>query len=74
MLHPLILQTCFLKFPKTIIDEIGNFNPFNSAVKILIYAEMYPSTYQSGQLSNYHSHMKKRGSKYPHYALYNLTK
>ena len=32
-----------------IIAEIGDFNRFNSADKILAYAGMSPSTYQSGQ-------------------------
>ena len=32
---------------------------------------MSPSTYQSGQLDNYHSRMEKRGSKYLRYALFN---
>ena len=40
-----------------IIAEIGDFNRFNSADKILAYAGMSPSTYQSGQLVNCFSHM-----------------
>ena len=46
----------------------------NSADKILAYAGMSPSTYQSGQLDNCYSHMEKRGSRYLRYALYNATK
>lgn len=57
-----------------IIAEIGNFSRFDSADKILAYAGMSPSTYQSGQLENCHSHMEKRGSRYLRYALYNATK
>ena len=57
-----------------IIAEIGDFNRFDSADKILAYAGMSPSTYQSGQLENCHSHMEKRGSRYLRYALYNATK
>jgi transposase len=57
-----------------IIAEIGDFNRFDSADKILAYAGMSPSTYQSGQLYNCHSHMEKRGSRYLRYALYNATK
>ncbi|MBM6685171.1 IS110 family transposase [Faecalicatena contorta] len=57
-----------------IIAEIGDFNRFDSADKILAYAGMSPSTYQSGQLDNCHSHMEKRGSRYLRYALYNATK
>ena len=57
-----------------IIAEIGDFNRFDSADKILAYAGMSPSTHQSGQLDNCHSHMEKRGSRYLRYALYNATK
>ena len=46
-----------------IIAEIGDFSRFDSADKILAYAGMSPSTYQSGQLDNCYSHMEKRGSK-----------
>lgn len=57
-----------------ILAEIGDFNRFDSADKILAYAGMSPSTYQSGQLNNGYSHMEKRGSRYLRYALYNATK
>ena len=57
-----------------IIAEIGDFNRFDSADKILAYAGMSPSTYQSGQLDNCYAHMEKRGSRYLRYALYNATK
>lgn len=57
-----------------IIAEVGDFNRFDSADKILAYAGMSPSTYQSGQLDNCYSHMEKRGSRYLRYALYNATK
>jgi|GEM_PF-7068612 len=57
-----------------IIAEIGDFNRFDSADKILAYAGMSPSTDQSGQLDNCYSHMEKRGSRYLRYALYNATK
>ena len=57
-----------------IIAEIGDFHRFDSADKILAYAGMSPSTYQSGQLDNCYSHMEKRGSRYLRYALYNATK
>ena len=56
------------------IAEIGDFHRFDSADKILAYAGMSPSTYQSGQLDNCYSHMEKRGSRYLRYALYNATK
>lgn len=57
-----------------IIAEIGDFSRFDSPDKILAYAGMSPSTYQSGQLESYHSHMEKRGSRYLQYALFNATK
>lgn len=57
-----------------IIAEIGDFNRFNSPDKILAYAGLSPSTYQSGQLDSSYSHMEKRGSRYLRYALFNATK
>ena len=56
-----------------IIAEIGDFSQFDSPDKILAYAGMSPSTYQSGQLDNCHSRMEKRGSRYLRYALFNAT-
>lgn len=52
-----------------IIAEIGDFNNFDSPGKILAFAGLSPSTYQSGQLNNCYAHMEKRGSKYLRYAL-----
>lgn len=52
-----------------IIAEIGDFNNFDSPDKILAFAGLSPSTYQSGQLNNCYAHMEKRGSKYLRYAL-----
>ena len=57
-----------------ILAEVGDFNNFDSADKVLAYAGMSPSTYQSGQLTNCYSHMEKRGSKYLRYAIFNATK
>ena len=57
-----------------ILAEIGDFHNFDSADKILAYAGLSPSTYQSGQLTNCYSHMEKRGSRYLRYALFNATK
>lgn len=59
-----------------ILAEVGDFSRFDSPDKILAYAGMSPSTYQSGQLSlsGTYSHMEKRGSRYLRYALYNATK
>lgn len=57
-----------------ILAEIGDFSNFDSADKVLAYAGLSPSTYQSGQLTNCYSHMEKRGSKYLRYAIFNATK
>ena len=57
-----------------IIAEIGDFDRFSSPDKILAYAGLSPSTYQSGQLTSSYSHMEKRGSRYLRYALFNATK
>ena len=57
-----------------IFAEVGDFTRFDSPDKLLAYAGMSPSTYQSGQLRNCYPHMEKRGSRYLRYALYNATK
>lgn len=57
-----------------IIAEIGDFKRFSSPDKILAYAGLSPSAYQSGQLDGCYSHMEKRGSRYLRYALFNAAK
>ena len=57
-----------------ILAEIGDFSRFDSPDKILAYAGLSPSTYQSGKLANAYPHMEKRGSRYLRYALFNATK
>ncbi len=57
-----------------ILAEIGDFNRFSSPDKILAYAGMSPSVYQSGVYESTHAHMEKRGSKYLRYALFNAAK
>ena len=57
-----------------IIAEIGDFSRFSSPDKILAYAGLSPSTYQSGKLESSYAHMEKRGSRYLRYALFNATK
>ena len=57
-----------------IIAVFGDFNNFDSPDKILAFAGLSPSTYQSGQLNNCYAHMEKRGSRYLRYALFNATK
>jgi len=56
-----------------ILAELGNFERFDSPDKILAFAGISPSTYQSGQLTSSYAHMEKRGSKYLRYALFNAT-
>lgn len=58
----------------SILSEIGDFSSFETPDKILAFAGMSPSTYQSGQLTNCYAHMEKRGSKYLRFALYNAAK
>ena len=57
-----------------ILAEIGDFSRFPSPDKLLAYAGLSPSTYQSGKLDNAYAHMEKRGSRYLRYALYKAAK
>ena len=57
-----------------ILAELGDLSRFSSPDKILAYAGMSPSTYQSGQFTSSYAHMEKRGSRYLRYALFNATK
>ena len=57
-----------------ILAEIGDISRFSNPDKLLAYAGMSPSTYQSGNFESTHSHMEKRGSKYLRYALFNAAK
>ena len=59
-----------------ILAEIGDFSRFDSPDKVLAYAGLSPSTYQSGKLNatGAYAHMEKRGSRYLRYALFNATK
>ena len=57
-----------------ILAEIGDFDCFDSPDKVLAFAGLSPSTYQSGQLTGAYAHMEKRGSKYLRYALFNAAK
>ena len=58
----------------TLLAEIGDFSNFSSPEKILAFAGMDPSIYQSGQYLSSHAKMVKRGSKYLRYALYTAAK
>ena len=57
-----------------IVAELGDFRRFDSPDKLLAYAGLSPSTYQSWKLKSTHSHMEKQGSKYLRYAPYNAAK
>lgn len=57
-----------------ILSEIGDIRRFDSPDKILAYAGLSPTTYQSGQLQSSYAHMEKRGSRYLRYALFNAAK
>jgi len=57
-----------------ILAEVGDFSCFESPDKLLAYAGLSPSTYQSGQLNNCYAHMEKRGSRYLRYAIFNAAK
>ncbi|MEG1492505.1 MAG: transposase, partial [Oscillospiraceae bacterium] len=57
-----------------ILVETGDFSRFESPDKLLAYAGLLPSTYQSGQLKNCYAHMEKRGSRYLRYAIFNAAK
>ena len=63
-----------LQMGAMIIAEVGEFSSFDSPDKILAYAGLSPSIYQSGQLKNCYPHMEKRGSRYLRYALFNAAK
>lgn len=63
-----------LQMGAMILAEVGNFSNFDSPDKVLAYAGLSPSTYQSGQLKNCYPHMEKRGSRYLRYALFHAAK
>ena len=63
-----------LRMGAMILAEAGDFSRFASPDKLLAYAGLSPSTYQSGQLSNCYAHMEKRGSRYLRYSIFNATK
>lgn len=57
-----------------LLAEIGDFSNFSSPEKILAFAGMNPSIYQSRQYLSSHAKIVKRGSKYLRYALYTAAK
>lgn len=56
-----------------ILGEIGNINRFADSSKLLAYAGLDPSVYQSGNFNASHTKMSKRGSKLLRFALINAA-
>ena len=65
-----------LRMGAMILAEVGDFSNFDSPDKILAYAGLSPSTYESGKLkaSGTYAHMEKGGSRYLRYAIFNAAK
>ena len=57
-----------------ILAEIGDINRFDTPAKLLAFAGLEPSTYQSGKFTASHAVMVKRGSKYLRWAILNATR
>lgn len=53
-----------------ILAEIGDVNRFESVEKLVAYAGIDPSVYQTGQFQASEAHMSKRGSPYLRHALW----
>ncbi len=75
-LHPpiTIIPGLGTRMGAMILAEVGDFSRFDSPDKVLAYAGLSPSTYQSGQLANCYAHMEKRGSRYLRFAIFNAAK
>ena len=58
----------------SILAEIGDISRFDSPAKLLAFAGLDPSMYQSGKFFSTHSVMVKRGSKYLRFALMNSAR
>ena len=56
-----------------ILGEIGDIHRFSSPSKLLAFAGLDPSVYQSGNFEAKHTRMSKRGSKTLRYALVNAA-
>jgi transposase len=57
-----------------ILAEIGDITLFESPAKLLAFAGLEPSTYQSGKFTATHAAMVKRGSKYLRWAILNAVR
>ena len=62
------------KLAGSIVAEIGDISRFDSPAKLLAFAGLDPSMYQSGKFFSTHSVMVKRGSKYLRFALMNAAR
>ncbi|MDO4522926.1 MAG: IS110 family transposase [Eubacteriales bacterium] len=56
-----------------ILGEIGDIHRFSNPSKLLAFAGLDPSVYQSGNFQAKHTRMSKRGSRVLHYALVNAA-
>ena len=54
----------------TILAEIGDINRFKSSSALVAFACIDPTVRQSGEFSNTHNHMSKRGSPYLRHAIF----
>ena len=62
------------KLAGSILGEIGDISKFDSPSKLLSFAGLAPSMYQSGKFFSTHSVMVKRGSKYLRFSLMNASR
>ena len=81
------IELCYSRFPcflhtikgvglisaATIFAEIGDIANFDSPKKLVAFAGIDPSVYQSGSYSSSHASMSKRGSPYLRRALWNTA-
>jgi transposase len=56
-----------------ILGKIGDIHRFSDSSKLLAFAGLNPSVYQSGNFKTMHTRMSKRGSKTLRYALVNAA-
>ena len=56
-----------------ILGEIGDIHRFSNPKKLLAFAGLYPTVYQSGNFQAHRTRMSKRGSKMLRYALMNAA-
>ena len=54
----------------TILAEIGDINRFKSSSALVAFAGIDPTVRQSGEFSNTHNHMSKRGSPYLRHTIF----